>query len=108
MGGDLHFNHLSGEKKSLVLRFLSYVLSTKSLRLSSTPCDHMDYSPQSPVSMEFSREEYRSGLPCPPPGNLPNPAIKPVRTQTFMSFALAGGFFTTAPRNVVVGGGPIL
>ena len=55
----------------------------------------MDYSPQSPVSMEFSRDEYGSGLPCPPPGDLPNPAIKPVRTQTFMSLALAGGFFTT-------------
>ena len=25
----------------------------------------------------FSRQEYRSGLPCPPPGDLPNPGIKP-------------------------------
>ena len=28
-------------------------------------------------SMEFSRQEYWSGLPCPPPGDLPNPGIKP-------------------------------
>jgi len=28
--------------------------------------------------MGFSRQEYWSGLPCPPPGNLPNPGIEPV------------------------------
>jgi len=27
--------------------------------------------------MEFSQQEYWSGLPCPPPGDLPNPGIKP-------------------------------
>ena len=27
--------------------------------------------------MEFSRREYWNGLPCPPPGDLPNPGIKP-------------------------------
>ena len=31
---------------------------------------------QAPLSMEFSREEYWSGLPYPPPGDLPNPWIK--------------------------------
>ena len=31
---------------------------------------------QAPLSMEFSRSTYWSGLPCPPPGNLPNPGIK--------------------------------
>ena len=29
-----------------------------------------------PVFMEFSREEYWSGLPCPSPGDLPNPGIE--------------------------------
>ena len=33
---------------------------------------------QSPLSMGFSRQEYRSGLLCPPPGNLPDPGIEPV------------------------------
>ena len=33
---------------------------------------------QDPLSMEFSRQEYLSGLPYPPPGNLPNPGIRPV------------------------------
>ena len=30
---------------------------------------------QAPLSMEFSRQEYLSGLSCPPPGDLPNPGI---------------------------------
>ena len=32
---------------------------------------------QAPLSMGFSRQEYWSGLPCPPPEDLPNPGIKP-------------------------------
>ena len=32
---------------------------------------------QAPVSMGFSRQEYWSGLPCPPPGDLPDPGIIP-------------------------------
>ena len=32
---------------------------------------------QAPLSMEFSRQEYWSGLPCPPPGDLPDPEGKP-------------------------------
>ena len=32
---------------------------------------------QAPLSMEFSRQEYWSGLPCPPPGNLPNSGTDP-------------------------------
>ena len=32
---------------------------------------------QVPLSMEFSRQEYWSGLACPPPGDLPNPGIEP-------------------------------
>ena len=31
---------------------------------------------QAPLSMGFSRQEYWSGLPCPPPGDLPDPGIK--------------------------------
>ena len=32
---------------------------------------------QAPLSMGFSRREYWSGLPCPPPGDIPNPGIEP-------------------------------
>ena len=47
---------------------------------------------QAPLSMGFSRQEYWSGLPCPPPGAPPEPGIKP---RSLMSPALASGFFTT-------------
>ena len=33
---------------------------------------------QAPVSLGLSRQEYWSGLPCPPPGDPPNPGVKPV------------------------------
>ena len=33
---------------------------------------------QAPMSMEFSRQEYQCGQPCPSPGNLSNPGIKPM------------------------------
>ena len=37
----------------------------------------MDYvAHQAPLSMGFSRQEYWSGLPCPPPGDLPDPGIE--------------------------------
>ena len=32
---------------------------------------------QAPLSMGFSRQKYWSGLPCPPPGDLPDPGIEP-------------------------------
>ena len=48
---------------------------------------------QTPLSMEFSRQEYWSRLPFPTPGNLPNPGIKPL---SLASPALAGRFFTTS------------
>ena len=34
-------------------------------------------APQAPLSMEFSRQEYWSGLPFPSPGDIPNSGIKP-------------------------------
>ena len=46
---------------------------------------------QAALSVGFSRQEYWSGLPCPPPGDLPDPGMEPGCP------ALAGGFFTTEP-----------
>ena len=48
---------------------------------------------QSPLSMGFFRQEYWSGLPCPPLGDLPDAGIE---SLSLMSPALAGGVFTTS------------
>ena len=45
---------------------------------------------QAPVH-GFSRQEYWSGLPCPPPGDLPDPGIE---SRSLTSLMLAGAFFT--------------
>ena len=45
---------------------------------------------KTPLSMEFSRQEYWSGLPCSPSGDLPDPGIEPT---SFTSPALVDGFF---------------
>ena len=47
---------------------------------------------QAPLSMGFFRQEYWSGLPFPPPGDLPDPGIEPMSP---MSPALTSGFSTT-------------
>ena len=44
-----------------------------------------------PLSMQFPRQGYWSGLPFPSPGDIPDPGIEP------MSPSLASGFFTTEP-----------
>ena len=46
-----------------------------------------------PLSTGFSTQEHWSGLPCPPPGDLPDPGIE---HRSVASPALAGGFFTTS------------
>ena len=45
---------------------------------------------QTPQSMEFSKQEYWSGLPFPSPGNLPNPRIEP-RSPALQADALPLG-----------------
>ena len=54
-----------------------------------TLCNSMDSSPEAPLSMEFPRQKYWSGLPFPSPGDLPDPGIE------LTSPALTGGFLTT-------------
>ena len=54
---------------------------------------------QAPLSIGFSRQEYWSGLPCPPPGDLPIPGIEPT---SLMSPALAGGFFTSSATKIII------
>ena len=47
---------------------------------------------KTPPSMGFSRQEYWSGFPFPPPGDFLHPGTEPVFLN---SLALADGFFTT-------------
>ena len=61
------------------------------LSLFGTPCT---VTQQAPLSMEFYRQEYWSGLPFPAPGGLPDPGIEPA---SLVFPVLAGRFFTTAP-----------
>ena len=58
-----------------------------------TLCDPMDRGLPGPLSMGFARQEYCSGLPCPSPGNLPNPEIKPA---SLVTLELAHRVFTTS------------
>ena len=74
---------------SLTCMFLVCMLSYVQLFVTPWTVAH-----QAPLSMEFSRQEYWSGLPFPSPGDLPNSGIKPAFP---VSPALAGGFFTTEP-----------
>ena len=53
------------------------MLCGKSLQSCPNICDPMDLALQAPLSVGFCRQEYWSGLPCPPPGDLPDPRIKP-------------------------------
>ena len=53
--------------------------------------DPMNYG--APLFMGLSKKEYWSGLPFPPPGDLPNPEIEPMSPT---SPELAGRFFTTS------------
>ena len=57
-------------------------------------CGPWTVAHQVPLSMEFSRQGYWSGLPCPPPRDFPNPGSK--RTPP-ASPALQAGFFTAEP-----------
>ena len=74
--------------RCIVLRLCHFVLSRVQLFvvLWTTAC-------QGPLSVEFSRQEYWSGLPFPPPRDLSNPGIKPA---SLASPELAGRFFTTS------------
>ena len=54
-------------------------------------CDPWTVVCQVPLSIGLSWQEYWSGLPFPPPGDLPDPGIEP---ETPAAPALPGGFFT--------------
>ena len=68
---------------------ISGVCVVSHVQLFATPCT---IGQQAPLSTGFFRQECWSGLLLPPPGDFPDPGIKP---SSLSSPALAGGFFTT-------------
>ena len=69
------------------------MLCAKSLQSCSVLCDPMDCIPPGSSVHQILQQEYWSGLPHRPPGDLPNPGIEPA---SLMSPVLAGGFFITS------------
>ena len=71
-----------------------HFVGAKSLQSCLTLCDHVDCSPPgSSVHGGSSRQEYWSGLPCPPLKDLLNSEIE---STSLLSPTLAGGFFITS------------
>ena len=68
-------------------------MGAKSLQLCRLFMTLQTVARQAPLSVGFSRQEYWSGWPCPPPGDLPDPGIEPL---SLVSPALAREFFTTS------------
>ena len=70
-------------KTMQILVFLLYKMCVSGhftgVQLSVTP---WTIAHQAPLSMGFSRQEYWSGLPCPPPGDLPDPGIRSVSLES--------------------------
>ena len=57
-------------------------------------CDPWTVAHQAPLSMEFAGQDYWTGLPCPPPGDLPDPGFKPA---SLVSPALKVGSLPLVP-----------
>ena len=97
----MYFNlviYVTLEKDFLLIRifiniqtFCSAYVCARSLQSCLTVVTPWTVAHQAPLSMGFSRQEYWSGLPCLPLGDLPDPGIKPA---SLSSPALAGRFFT--------------
>ena len=87
---------VSGPKKGntvFCLWDVSMPLHAKSLLLCLTLCDPTDHSPPGSSVQGMLQARILEWVVMPPPGDLPNPGIEPA---TFMSCALASGFFTTS------------
>ena len=84
-------NH-RGEEPFLTHCIKDAVCCARSLQLHPTLCTQWTVAHQASLTIGFSRQEYWSGLLCPPPGDLSDPRMEPV---SLMSPVLAGGFSTT-------------
>ena len=83
---DFPINQVFESTDSIYTVYVCFVASVVS------ECHPIDCTPPGPSSMGLPRQEYLSELPFPPPGDLPNPRIKPASP---VALALAEGSFTT-------------
>ena len=79
-------------KASYLYTYLCFMCWAKFFQSSPTLYNPMDDSPPGSSVHRIIQARVWSGLPCPSPGDLPDPGIKPM---VLTSPALAGGFFTT-------------
>ena len=86
--------HMQPHKWPCYMRAYMSCVCVRATSLQSCPTlwDSMNCSLPGSSVHGFPRQEYWSGLPCLPPGDVPNPGIKPT---SLMSPALAGKFFAT-------------
>ena len=84
---------LESTSHSLVKSGILAEASAQLLQLCPTLVTPWTVALQVPLSMGFSKQEYGSGQPFPPPGDLPDPGIEPA---SLTSPALAGRFFITS------------
>ena len=61
----------------VAISFFNACMPPKALQSCPTLCDLWTAAHQAPLSIEFSRQEYWSGLPFPSPGDLPDPGVEP-------------------------------
>ena len=96
--------HMSRFKNDGLIHTYAHIDTTnlcvcaKAQQLCPTLCSPTDRGAWQATFVGFPRQEYRSGLPCHPPGGLPNPGIKPT---SLMSPTLADRFFTTCVQTKV-------
>ena len=83
----------AGEQGLLSCYLSNLFVSAKSLQSYLILCDPTDCSSPGSSATGFSRQEYWSERPCPPPGDPPDPVREPA---SLASPGLASGFFTTS------------
>ena len=87
------YSYFWSNQKHSVFNLTLQRVCAKSLQWCLTLCDSLDYSPPGFSVHGILQARILEWLPRPPPGEFPNPGIKPL---ALMFPALAGGFFTTS------------
>ena len=74
---DSQINTIRNCLSTFNLAYIPFIHAYKVVLVMSHSATLWTVAHQAPLSMRFSRQDYWSGLPCPPPRDLPNPGIEP-------------------------------